>query len=54
MSKNLIKCSKCEEKAIYEETDDPIKITNETGFVPINGGWLCPKCTEDYFHSEGC
>lgn len=51
---NLIKCSKCNEETLYEETDDPVEITNQTGFVLVKEGWLCPDCVDDHFHNEGC
>lgn len=57
MSKKSIKCSKCGKEASYNESSYPerlVNITEETGFVITEHGWLCQKCTEDHFHSEGC
>lgn len=55
MTKEIIKCSKCDEDAVYEDADNPNEVTNQTGFVLIEAGvWLCPSCVDDYFKAEGC
>ena len=54
MKTNSIKCSKCGETAKHDETNDPNEIANQTGFTLVENGWLCPHCTEDQFHTEGC
>ena len=54
MTEESIKCSKCDEEASYEDTNDPVEITNQTGFVLVEKGWLCSDCVDDYFHNQGC
>ena len=55
MPKESIKCSKCDEPALYEETNEPNEISDQTGFCLVGiDEWLCPGCTEDHFKADGC
>ncbi|MFW9871571.1 MAG: rubredoxin [Candidatus Thorarchaeota archaeon] len=54
MKKNSIECSNCEVVATHDKTDDPIKISEQTGFTLVGNKWSCPDCTSDHFNTEGC
>lgn len=55
MAKESIKCSKCDEIASHDETNNPNEIAEQTGFC-LTGldEWLCPICLDDHFKAEGC
>jgi len=54
MTKQLIKCLKCDE-TVSCDSDDPNEISDQTGFVLIDvDKWLCSKCIDDHFKAEGC